>query len=103
MKELEIKKADNIEIQNEAKKDIQKILIGRVQPKKNHILFEVNVKEKSIVQAEYDKNLEITFTEAMESKKSNKSVSVKKECIYIYALNKKNVRKILKRNFNIEL
>lgn len=102
MKKTEPKQQDTIEIVKQAKKDIQKQLIGRVMPKKNHTLFEVDLKEKTIVEAKFESKKIISFEEAKQGKKENKSVLVKKDCLYIPALNKKNVIKILKRNFKIE-
>lgn len=92
---------EKIEIVSQAKKDIQKILIGNINPKKNHILFEANHKEKTITRAKYNRNLTITFSDAMQQKKENKSVSVKNDCIYISALNVKNAIKILRRDYNL--
>lgn len=102
MKELEQKNQDTIEILTEAKKDIQKVLVGRVIPKKNHRFFEVDLKEKTIVEAKFEKKATISFEDAKSGKNENKSVAVKKDFLYITALNKKNVVKILKRNYNID-
>jgi hypothetical protein len=96
---------DEVSIVKEAKKDIQKILIGSIKPKKNHILFEINVKEKTIEFAKFDKTPTINYLDIMQDKhlaKKNK-VTKKENCIYISALNNKNALKILKREFNIEL
>lgn len=103
MKETEQKNQDTIEIVNEAKKDIQKVLVGRVIPKKNHRVFEVDLNKKTIVEAKFESKATISFEDAQSGKKENRSIAVKKECLYIPALNKKNVLKILKRNYNIDL
>ena len=68
---------------------------------KNHIVFEVNVSEKTIKQAVFDKNIRITYAQATSGRKENKSITRKKECIYISAMNKKNAIKILKRDFDV--
>lgn len=91
MKETETKKQDKIEIVKQSKKDIQRILVGSVKPQKNHTIFEVNLVENTIVKATFDRDF--IFGQ------KNKSVSKKENCIYISALNKKNVLKILKRDY----
>ena len=101
MNELKQRFSENLEVHKQSKKDIQKRLDGNIQPKKNHIVFEINVTEKTIKQAVFDKNITITYTEAFSVRKENKSITRKKDCIYISAMNKKNVIKILKRDFNV--
>lgn len=101
MKETELKQSDKIEITKQAKKDIQRILDSRMKPHKNHTIFEVNLVEKTIEEAKFDRNLTITFSDAMQQKRENKSISKKQDCIYIPALNRKNVLKILKRDFGL--
>ena len=101
MNELKQRFSENLEVQKQAKKDIQKRLDGNIQPKKNHIVFEINVCENTIIQAVFDKNITITFAQAVSERKENKSITRKKDCIYISAMNKKNALKILKRDFNI--
>lgn len=91
MKETETKKQDKIEIVKQQKKDIQRILVGSVKPQKNHTIFEVNLVEKTIEKATFDRDF--IFGQ------KNKSISKKENCIYISALNKKNVLKILKRDY----
>ena len=100
-KTTELTQNDKIEIIKLAKKDIQRILDGRIQPNKNHTIFEVNLVEKTIEKAKFDRNLTITFSDAIQQKKENKSISKKQDCIYILALNRKNVLKILKRDFGL--
>jgi phytoene/squalene synthetase len=101
MKETELNQSDKMEITKQAKKDIQRILDGRIQPHKNHTIFEVNLTKKTIEKAKFDRNLTITFSDAMQQKKENKSISKKQDCIYIPALNRKNVLKILERDFGL--
>ena len=101
MNELKQRFSENLEVQKQAKKDIQKRLDGNIQPKKNHIVFEINVCENTIIQAVFDKNITITFAQAVSERKENKSITRNKDCIYISAMNKKNALKILKRDFNV--
>ena len=101
MNELKQRFSENLEVQKQAKKDIQKRLDGNIQPKKNHIVFEINVYQKTIIQAVFDKNITITFAQAVLERKENKSITRKKDCLYISAMNKKNAIKILKRDFNV--
>ena len=103
MKKIELQTKDKTEITKQAKKDIQRVLVGNMQPQKNHTIFEVNLTDSTIEKAKFDRNLTITFSDAMSSKNENKSISKKADCIYISALNKKNVIKILKRDFDIIL
>ena len=93
------RRKDEISIVKEVKKDIQKLFVGSLKPKKGHTLFEINIKEKTIEIAEFDETPTINYLDAMQGKylaKRNK-VTKKENCIYISALNKKNALKILNR------
>lgn len=81
MKETETKKLDKIEIVKQQKKDIQRILVGSVKPQKNHTIFEVNLVEKTIEKATFDRDF--TFGQ------KNKSISKKENCIYIASVSKR--------------
>jgi len=110
---------DKIEITKQKQAEIQKILDYRIIPHENHTVFEVNLKNKTIVKAEYKPPKTLaTWAEAVEmylkrkikkvdiynSAPISKSEIIKKEnCIYISALNISNAKKILTRDFNIEL
>jgi hypothetical protein len=108
---------DKIEITKQQQAEIQKVFDSRIIPKENHTLFEFNMLTKTIQVAEFKKpNTTIHWFEALEqyykrklvkvdvfnSKPITKSEVIKKDnCIYISALNKVNVIKILKRDFEI--
>lgn len=102
MKELEVKRKDKVEQVKQQVQEIQTVFDYKITPQKNHTLFEVNLKLKTIEIAEFDELPAIKFEEAMKGNIiAQKKVTKKENCIYISALNKKNVLKILKRNFNI--
>jgi hypothetical protein len=113
------KLSDKIENVKQQKVEIQTILDSRVKPQKNHTLFEVDLKQKTIEVAEFlpPKTL-ITWNEACEmyfkkvikkidinnSQNITKATLIKKEnCVYVSSLNRENVIKILSRDFNIEM
>lgn len=67
-------------------------------------MFEFNYKLKTIVEAIFDEVPAVKFTDAkLGVKTSSKKITKKEDCIYISALNKKNVIKILKRELGIDL
>jgi hypothetical protein len=102
MKEIEVKQKDKIEQVKQQVQEIQTVFDYKIIPKKNHTLFEVNLVLKTIEIAKFDELPAIKFEEAMKGNiVAQKKVTKKENCIYISALNKKNVFKILKRNFNI--
>jgi len=95
---------DKIEITKQQQAEIQKIFDSRIIPHENHTLFEVDLKTNEIRLAEFDKKPEIKWEDAVKGFISAKKTVTKKEnCIYISALNEKNAKKILKRDFNITL
>lgn len=104
MKELEERIPDKIEITKQQIQETQHVLEGRMRPNKNHTIFEVNLQEETIVKAQFDKLPEVSFTEAMKGNIiAKKEITKKPYCLYIPALNTRNVKKILKRNYNIVL
>lgn len=93
---------DKLEFVKQTKAEIQKVHIGTMKPKKGHTLFEVDLVLKTIELADFDKSEAIKFEDAKFGNISvNKKLTIKENCRYIPALNKKNVIKILKRDFNI--
>lgn len=93
---------DKIEQVKQQVQEIQTVFDSRIIPHENHILFEVNLKLKTIEIAEFDELPAIKFEEAMKGNIiAKKKVTKKENCVYISALNKKNVLKILKRDFLI--
>ena len=100
---LETPQKDKIEQVKQQVKEIQTVFDYKILPQRGHTLFEVNLKLSTIEIAEFDKLPEVKFEDAMKGNISTQRKVTKKEnCIYISALNKNNVLKILKRN-NIEL
>jgi hypothetical protein len=108
---------DKVEITKQQQAEIQKVFSNKIIPKENHILFEFDFKKKTIEPAEFKPpRTTLHWIEALEiyNKKTLKRVDIfnagtvtksevikKENCIYISAMNKKNVVKILKRDFDI--
>jgi len=93
---------DKIEQVKQQVQEIQTVFDYKIIPQKNHTLFEVNLVLKTIEIAEFDELPAIKFEEAMKGNiVAQKKVTKKENCVYISSLNKKNVLKILKRDFGI--
>lgn len=93
---------DKIEQVKQQVQEIQTVFDYKIIPQKNHTLFEINLNLKTIEIAEFDEIPAIKYTEAMKGNiVAQKKVTKKENCVYISALNKKNVFKILKRDFGI--
>ena len=93
---------DKIEQVKQQVQEIQTVFDYKIIPQKNHTLFEVDLNLKTIEIAEFDEIPPIKYTEAMKGNiVAKKKVTKKENCVYISALNKKNVLKILKRDFGI--
>lgn len=93
---------DKVEIVKQQQAEIQKVFDIRVLPKKNHTLFEYNLIDKTIEVALFDTSPEIKWEDAVKGLISaNRKITRKDNCIYISALNKVNVIKILARDFKI--
>lgn len=104
MKELETKEKDKIEQVKQTVQEIQTVYLGKHKPQKNHTLFEINTIDRTIVKAEFDTLPAIDYKAAMDKQISSfKKITVKANCIYISALNVKNVIKILNREYGIKL
>lgn len=103
MKEINQKSADKIENIKQVSIEKKNVFLGSLKNlKKNHKLFEVNMKLKTIVEATFDDPPAIKFTDAqIGAKTAHKKITVNQDCVYIPALNKKNVVKILKRDFGV--
>ena len=102
MKEINQKLADKIEIIKQVSIEKKTVKIGTLQPQKNHTMFEVDFTLKTIEKANFDLPEALKFTDAQLGKKSSsKKITIKKDCVYISALNKKNVLKILIRDFGV--
>ena len=93
---------DKIEVFKQTTEEIQTIFDRTVYPQKNHTLFEIDLISGEVKKAEFDAPPAIKFTDAMVGVISaKKKVTKKPNCIYVFALNKKNVIKILKRDFGL--
>ena len=102
MKETEIKHKQPIENVKQTQHEIKTVFTGVLYPKKGHTLFEINVDDKTIEKAVYDAPPILKYEDAQKGNVSAKKKLTRKQgCLYISALNKKNVIKILKRDFNI--
>lgn len=99
---IEKEKKDQLENVKQTQAETQKVLIGRVNPKRGHSLFVVNPDLKTIELADFNKTETVSFEQAKKGIASlNKQIIVKDNCKYIPALNKRNVIKILERDFGI--
>lgn len=95
---------DKVEIVKQQQAEIQKVLESTLKPSKGHTLFEVNLIDNTIEIAEFDELPNVKWEDALKGQiSSQKKITKKPNCIYISALNKNNVLKILKRNFNITI
>ena len=102
MKETEIKHKEPIENVKQTQHEIKTVFTGVLYPKQGHTLFEINVDEQTIEVASFDAPPILKYEDAMQRNVSSaKKLTRKQGCLYISALNKKNVIKILKRDFNI--
>ena len=102
MKEIEQKNQDKIENVKQVSIEKKHVFIGSAKPPPGHTTFEVNYDLKTIEKASFDKPQAVKFTDAAKGiNVTPKKITIKKNCLYISALNKKNVLKILKRDFGI--
>ena len=103
MKELQTKEKDKIEQVKQQVQEIQTVFDYQIKPQKNHSLFEIDLNLKTIELAKFDELPAIKDEDAMKGNISTqKKVTKKENCVYISALNKKNVLKILKRDFKLD-
>lgn len=103
MKELQTKEKDKIEQVKQQVQQIQTVFDYTLKPKRGHALFEVNLLSRTIEIAQFDEQPIVKYEDAVKGKISTKKKITKKEnCIYISALNKKNVLKILQKLTNIQ-
>lgn len=104
MRISDISVKDKVEIIKQQKVELQKVLDSKIVPHENHTLFEVDLNVKEIRLAVFDELPAIKWEDAInKSISAIKKVTKKENCIYISALNKKNVIKILKRDYGIML
>jgi hypothetical protein len=104
MKELQKQDKDKIENVKQQVQEIKTIFDYRIKPQKNHVLFEINLIENTIEKAEFDELPNVKWEDALKGIISlQKKITKRPNCVYVSALNVENVRKILKRDFNIQL
>lgn len=86
-----------VETVKEEKEEKEKLkLAGTIRPKKNHILFEVNLEDGTIERAEFE-DPEFFYWKKGKDSLKRKKVIMKKDCLYISALNEENAIKKLNR------
>ena len=98
------KDKDKVEITKQQQAEIQTVFDSKITPYENHILFEFDLKKRTIELAVFEPEIkDIHWNDAVNGnfKKKNKKVIKKENCIYISSLNKENCIKILKRDFGI--
>lgn len=112
MKELDKKETDKIENVKQVSIEKKQVLIGRNIPHNGHKVWEYNKETNEIILATITDVNKVYPTKlktnninyyAKHKIETKGKVQVQKNCIYITALNKKNVIKILKRNYGIYL
>jgi glutamyl/glutaminyl-tRNA synthetase len=100
--DIDILEQDKIENVKQQQAEIQKVFDSKIVPHENHTLFEVDLNTKEIRLAVFDEQPAIKWEDALKGNISAmKKVTKKENCVYVSALNKKNVIKILKRYFVI--
>ena len=119
MNELKSKDNDKIEIVKQQQKKQTLVLQKKIILQNGHSVFEFNLNTRQIVLADYEPPKEVIhYQEALDMyyKKITFKIDIfnakartvskviqRKNCIYIACLNKKNVIKILERDYNIKL
>ncbi|MFO0089975.1 MAG: hypothetical protein ACK518_04165 [bacterium] len=112
MKELQKKESEKIENVKQVSIEKKQVLIGRNIPHNGHKVWEYNKDTHEINLATVTDIAKVYPTKlktnninyyAKHKIETKGKVEVKPNCIYITALNKKNVIKILKRNYGIIL
>lgn len=78
------------------KKTLKKV--GRVVPRRGHTLYEVNMVEQTIEKATFEKQDYVAGEKA-----PTKKVVMKKNCVYISALNEKNLKKKVLKIYGVQL
>jgi hypothetical protein len=105
MKELEKQERDvekqSIELQQVKEEKVEYKLIDNLRPEKGHRVWEINSASLEIVEASYNEEEVINFTEALGNLERGeitvatikKDITVNPGCLYISALNKNNAIK----------
>ena len=100
----EIKTFDKDKVVNvkQAEQEKQNILVGRLKPCKGHTLYEVNLANGEVNKAKFEGDtLQIATLDANPvDSHIKKKVMVNKGCIYVPALNVKNlIKKLIKHGY----
>lgn len=97
MKEITEKDRAQIEVSVEEQEIKEMTIIGSDRIQKGLTLFEYNMKTNKIERAEFEKE-DVHFTPDKKTHlEHRRKIVVKKDCLYVQAMNKKNViKKLLK-------
>lgn len=97
---LEDSTQDKIEVVKQTQAETQRVYVGTVKPKRNHILYEFDLKNKTVKRAEFRVDKTVSFEQAAKGIASEKKeVDGKEGCVYISAMNEKNAWKKFKRQY----
>ena len=127
MLDLKSKQSDPVAEVRQVQQEKKQEILGSIQPHKGHIIFEVNLEEKTIAHATFEDQGILHITEKKPKSETmrgmvlrtfkdgtkklgidlpagdHKKILRKKNCIYIPALNKKNVLKKLVKKGIIQI
>jgi hypothetical protein len=94
---------DKIEVIKQPEFNLKKVKIGAITIKPGHTLFKVNTETLEISKAEYKVDKVAFFTNRVQGNTGtgNKQVIFDPMYIYIPVLNKKNVMKVLVRDYGL--
>jgi len=99
----ELENQDKTEIVKQTEIQKQKVLLGNLKLNKGHKLFEYNMETQQIKPAVFDSQ-EINITDLQKGfYEKKKKITINEKCIYIGALNKTNVLKILKNKYRVTI
>ena len=102
MKELEKQIKEPTEFVDQQEKKTVEKLVARHFPHRNHTMFELDMKTGTMVPAEFEEQ-DVKYDPKWTKEKSigcHKKLVIKKDCLYISALNEKNARKHLAKRSN---
>ena len=101
---LELNNREKTELVKQHKIESKKRLVKTIRPHKGHDLFKVDLDSLEIDKATFDIKPCINWYDAVNGIYSKyKKLTVEANCIYISALNIENVKKVLKRDYQIGL
>lgn len=99
------KRKSKVDTEDVQHKEVEKKLKFKrtIKPSKGHTLFKVNEKTHEIIEVEFEDDIKtITWEKALKKDFSTKKkVVIEEGFIYISTLNRKNVIKILARDYHI--